>query len=164
MWAIALKFIKEKLFSEMGTLLIVVGVIVLLFAGPVTETFLTRFGFETKTSLKADLVSTKKDLQTTLEANDSIKRELTVTKSNLETAMKTLEENRIAREKMEKDIKNIVEIKDTKTKPQIQKLKNTTRVTEKEITLDRVAVDAVSEANIDAVNDVYTNLFETERT
>ena len=124
MWAFVLKFIKEKLFSEMGTLLIVVGVIVLLFAGPVTETFLTRFGFETKTSLKADLVSTKKDLQTTLEANDSIKRELTVTKSNLET----------------------------------------TKVTEKEIILDRVAVDAVSEANIDAVNDVYTNLFETERT
>ena len=164
MWAFVLKFIKENLFSEMGSLLIVVGVIVLLFAGPVTETFLTRFGFETKSSLKADLVSTKKDLQTTLDANDSIRRELTVTKSNLETAMKTLEENRIAREKMEQDIKNIVDIKDTKTKPQIQKLKNTPKVTEKEITLDRVAVDAVSEANIDALNDVYTNLFETERT
>ena len=67
-----LAWVKGRIFSQGGLLIALLVGLILLFIIPNSDTILSKFGFETKTTLKGQLVSTQKDLVTTIDNNKSL--------------------------------------------------------------------------------------------
>lgn len=156
-----LNWIKGKLFSQAGLFIGLLIAFILLIIIPNTDTILTRFGFETKTSLKGQLVSAQKNIETITSANNDLQASGRI-KDVENTSSKT--ELAKAATINAKNIEGIAKInanKDKNIAPSIQKLKLTTVIDNGRMIVDKTESDKVSESNINALNETFDLLFPT---
>lgn len=76
MWTILLSFLKEKVFSETGVLIIPLIALLAIFAIWNSDSILTKFGFETTANLKAEVTRLKAKVDQLEEANKKLKTDL----------------------------------------------------------------------------------------
>lgn len=148
--------LKNKLFSIVGVIVAIVVFILLYFLLTNTTTILSKFGFETTTTLKAELIQSQNDLKRLSEVNINLN-------NTIDTLQKTAKKNAEAISSSTKE-KQAVQVK---TNTSLQKYTDKTRkfkedletkpTTSAEVTLE---VDALSEANIDLITEVYNSNFQ----
>lgn len=148
--------LKNKLFSIVGVIVAIVVFILLYFLLTNTTTILSKFGFETTTTLKAELIQSQNDLKRLSEVNTNLN-------NTIDTLQKTAKKNAEAISSSTKE-KQAVQVKTNtslqKYTDKIRKFKEdlkTKPTTSAEVTLE---VDALSEANIDLITEVYNSNFQ----
>lgn len=159
--AAILGWVKSKLFSQGGLLIALLIGFILLFIIPNSDTILSKFGFETKSTLKGQLVSTQKDLTTTIDNNKTLVTSGKIAEENHQSAMTAVVNNFEEKAANDKKVEQI-NVKASKViQPAIASLKMTQVITPTTITLDKVKTDEVSKANIDALSETFKELFES---
>lgn len=160
MLTIILNYIRGKLFTNAGIFFLIFGGIFAVFLFSNSSIVLSKFGFETTTTLKAQLVKSQADLVTLKLANDSL----------IDT-VKTLNDTH-ARDiasivKLQTDSNNVKKVttnitaKKKKTESSIeQSIDSNSIYTLTTITLPTKEVTQLSVNNIDSLNETYTDLFE----
>lgn len=156
-------FLKGKLFSQGGLLIALLIGFILLFIIPNSDTILSKFGFETKTTLKGQVVSLTKDLGTAVDNNESLVSSGKIAEENHASAVTTLTNNFEQKESDRKKVDKINKKADKVITPAITSLKMTEVITPTTITLDKLKVDEVSKANISALNETFNELFQDEQ-
>lgn len=159
MLTLFLSFIKNKLFSSGGIFLLIFGAIFTVFLFSNSNVVLSKFGFETTTTLKAQLVKAQADLVTLKTVND----ELTVTVTQLNDSHKR-DIKAISDLQSGKNISTEAVSKITTKKIKIQNsvsgsLDNNTTYTLTTVTLPLKEVNQLSANNIDSLNETYNTLF-----
>lgn len=157
-----LTFFKTKILTTPVVFLAILVSILSLFLIYNSDTILTRLGFETKTNLKAQVVSLKKDLETAENVNKKLIDDLNSLEKQLKTNQETIsnfykEEKRIATK-----VSVIKEAKVIKEK-QIEKNIEEKKIVDEEnntITLPLKEVNEHSFIQITTLNEVYNELFE----
>lgn len=76
MWTILLSFLKEKVFSETGFLIIPLIALLAIFVIWNSDSILTKFGFETTANLKAEVTRLKAKVDQLEEANKKLTSDL----------------------------------------------------------------------------------------
>lgn len=76
MWTTILSFVKGKVFSEAGSLIVPLLLIVSIFVLWNGETILTKFGFETTAAMKAKVATLEAKVNTLEEANKKLTSDL----------------------------------------------------------------------------------------
>ncbi len=76
MWTTIVSFLKGKVFTEAGSLIIPLVLIVALFAIWNSESILTKFGFETTSTLKAKVATLESKVSELEEANKKLTSDL----------------------------------------------------------------------------------------
>lgn len=156
-------FLKGKLFSQGGLLIALLIGGVLLFIIPNSDTILSKFGFETKSTLKGQVVGLTKDLGTAVQNNDTLVSTGKIAEENHASAVTALTNNFEQKESDRKKVEKINKKADKIITPAITSLKMTEVITPTTITLDKLKVDEVSKANISALNETFNELFEDEQ-
>lgn len=156
-------FLKGKLFSQGGLLIALLIGFILLFIIPNSDTILSKFGFETKTTLKGQVVSLTKDLATAVDNNESLVSGGKIADESHKSAVTALVNNFEEEKKNEKKVAKINAKANKVIQPAIAELKMTEVLTSTTITLDKIKLDQVSKANIDALNETYDELFPSEK-
>lgn len=152
-------WIKGKIFSQGGLFIALLIGLILLFIIPNSDTILSKFGFETKSTLKGQLVSSQKDLQTTVNNNKTLEASGRIAEETHKSAVTSLVNNFEEQKKNEKKVEKINTKANKVIQPAVAELKMTQVLTPKTITLDKIKLDEVSRANIDALNETYDELF-----
>lgn len=152
-------FFKEKVFSMTGVFLMIFAVIIGSFLFFNSNTILEKFGFETRTSIKAELTKTQGQLTQAQDTNkelvDKIK-ELERVKKEHEQAIIDYE---IQKAKDKKTIDDILTKKKENSKKATQNLDNKTQITDTTITVPKQDYDDASRENIRAIHAVFDSLF-----
>ena len=76
MWTAALSFIKGKVFSEAGSLVVPLVIILTIFCIWNSESILSKFGFETTSNLKAEVITLKAEVSRLAEDNAKLTEDL----------------------------------------------------------------------------------------
>lgn len=152
-------FFKEKVFSMTGVFLMIFAVIIGSFLFFNSNTILEKFGFETRTSIKAELTKTQGQLTQAQDTNkelvDKIK-ELERVKKEHEQAIIDYETQKA---KDKKTIDDILTKKKENSKKATQNLDNKTQITDTTITVPKQDYDDASRENIRAIHAVFDSLF-----
>ena len=156
--ALGLSF-KEKVFSMTGVFLMIFAVIIGSFLFFNSNTILEKFGFETRTSIKAELTKTQGQLTQAQDTNkelvDKIK-ELERVKKEHEQAIIDYETQKA---KDKKTIDDILTKKKENSKKATQNLDNKTQITDTTITVPKQDYDDASRENIRAIHAAFDSLF-----
>ena len=127
-----------------------------------TSVILSRLGFETATTLKAQLVQTQADLDRAVELNlqkdNELIKERTMTKALTEQLDKLNTVTTVANEQVQK----VQNEKRRKTEVIITKVKSSEVQGEDIVQLPRVEIDQLSSANIEQVTEVFETLFPSQ--
>lgn len=161
MFGLSLLFgsLKSKFFNLttmfLGGMLLLISVFI-LFNG---DTVLSKFGFETKTNLKAQVVSTKKDLNAVVLANAELEEAARDQKVIQGVIIDMVE--KVAEEK----VKVAIVVSESKesvrktTQPVIEKIKRENPSTSTFVTVSKEDSNKISEAVIVSLHSVYDDLF-----
>ena len=137
--------------------------LILLFIIPNSDTILSKFGFETKTTLKGQLVSTQKDLKTTIDNNKTLESTGKIAEETHKSAVTAIVQTYEQEKKNDKKVEKINAKADKVIKPAIDQLKMTQVLTPTTVTFDKIKLNEVSRANIRALNETYSELFENDQ-
>ncbi len=158
-----LAWIKGRIFSQGGLLIALLVGLILLFIIPNSDTILSKFGFETKTTLKGQLVSTQKDLKTTIDNNKTLESTGKIAEETHKSAVTAIVQTYEQEKKNDKKVEKINAKADKVIKPAIDQLKMTQVLTPTTVTFDKIKLNEVSRANIRALNETYSELFENDQ-
>lgn len=158
-----LAWVKGRIFSQGGLLIALLVGLILLFIIPNSDTILSKFGFETKTTLKGQLVSTQKDLVTTIDNNKSLVSGGKIAEETHKSAVTAIVQTYEQEKKNDKKVEKINAKADKVIKPAIDQLKMTQVLTPTTVTFDKIKLNEVSRANIRALNETYSELFENDQ-
>lgn len=158
MYITILKFIKDKLFSPSGIVVLIFASIFLLFLFSNTDTILSKFGFETKSSLKGELVQAKADFKTLQEANTDLVFKLDALEENRQLTIETLEDLFSKKEQTKETVTEILRDRDQKEQDNRKTLKTATVITETTITMPKVNYERASRSNIEALHSAFNLL------
>lgn len=151
-------FFKNKVFSLSGSFILIFMAIFALFLFSNTNTILSKFGFETTTNLKAELVKSQEDLKKLAEINTNLNNLIVQTnerhKRELEAIRSVEEEKKV----IDKAITEVVEIRKVLAKPVQKKLIQKTVTTETTITIPIEEYNQLSEQNIDSIHAAFAEL------
>lgn len=151
-------FLKNKVFSLSGSFILIFIAIFALFLFSNTNTILSKFGFETTTNLKAELVKSQEDLKKLAEINTNLNNLIVQTnerhKRELEAIRSVEEEKKV----IDKAITEVVEIRKVLAKPVQKKLIQKTVTTETTITIPIEEYNQLSEQNIDSIHAAFAAL------
>ena len=120
-----LAWIKGRIFSQGGLLIALLVGLILLFIIPNSDTILSKFGFETKTTLKGQLVSTQKDLKTTIDNNKTLESTGKIAEETHKSAVTAIVQTYEQEKKNDKKVEKINAKADKVIKPAIDQLKMT---------------------------------------
>lgn len=152
-------FFKEKVFSMTGVFLMIFAFIIGGFLFYNSNTILEKFGFETRTSIKAELTKTQEQLTQAQDTNKELVQKI----KELERVKKEHEQAIIDYEAEKKQTnKTIEEIKTKKkenSKKATENLDNKTQVTDTTITVPKQDYDDASRENIRAIHTALQSLF-----
>jgi len=157
-------FLKSKLGGITSIFLGVMALMFVVLFAFNADTILTKFGFETKTSLKGEVVSVKKDLEAVLMANSELQETVAVQDTVQEAVVQTLES--VAKEK-ERVTEVVVTAKEKVRKvadPLIAKTKAEKVTGVDPPPMSQADSDAISAAVIDSLHSTYDELFPTPST
>ena len=158
MYTAILKFIKDKLFSSSGIVLLGFGSIIFLFLAYNGDTVLSKFGFETKSSLKGDLVQAKADLKTLKEANEDLVFKIDTLEANRQVTVEILEELYDKKAQTKDTVTEVLKQRDQQEIENRKTLKAATVVTETTITMPKVNYERASRSNIEALHNAFALL------
>ncbi len=151
-------FFKNKVFNLSGSFILIFIAIFALFLFSNTNTILSKFGFETTTNLKAELVKSQEDLKKLAEINTNLNNLILQTnerhKRELEAIRSVEEEKKV----IDKAITEVVEIRKVLAKPVQKKLIEKTVATETTITIPIEEYNQLSEQNIDSIHAAFAAL------
>ncbi|QXN70472.1 hypothetical protein AGENTSMITH_68 [Bacillus phage vB_BspM_AgentSmith] len=158
MYAIILKFIKDKLFSPSGIVLLGFGAIIFLFLAYNGDTVLSKFGFETKSSLKGDLIQAKADLKTLKEVNEDLVFKIDTLEADKKVTVEVLEELYNKKAQTKDTVTEVLKQRDQQEVENRKTLKAATVVTETTITMPKVNYERASRSNIEALHNAFALL------
>lgn len=155
-----LNFIKNKLFSTTGVFFLIFGVIISTFLFFNSNVILSKFGFETTTTLKSEVTRLQSELKQLKSINDNLNKDIKniedMYKKQLESIVTLQEEKRTIEKKVKKIVKTYTD-NNTKLNKDIElKVEKTTT----ELTIPIAEIDQLSFNNISALNNVHSELFE----
>lgn len=154
-------FIKSKLFSTSGVFLLIFAAIISIFIFFNSNIILSKFGFETTTTLKSELTRTQSELEQLKSINNDLNNNIKLVEDRYKKqllAITTLQEEKIA---MENKVNTIVKTYTT-TKNKLNKdIKVKVQESPTDITLPIEEINQLSVNNISAINTVYSELFES---
>lgn len=129
-----------------------------------TSVILSKLGFETATTLKAQLVQTQADLDRVVELNlqkdNELIKERTMTKALTEQLDKLNTVTTVANEQVQK----VQHEKRRKTEVIITKVKSSEVQGGNVVQLPRAEIDQLSSVNIEQVTEVFDTLFPSQAT
>ena len=155
-------FLKTKMFSGTGLIVTIFGLIFAVFLFSNSNIILSKFGFETTTTLKSDLTKTQGELATAAGINNNLNKTLDKVTDNAARKEEAVVESFEERAAVKETIAVIKKTKAEKTKDLNHVLDTQTAVTPTVTTLPTVEYNKASEANIDSVNEAYNKLFIVE--
>lgn len=152
-------YLKSKFFNLttmfLGAMLLLISLFVLFNS----DTVLSRFGFETKTNLKAQVVSTKKDLNAVLMANaeseETARDQRQIQGVILDTVVKVAEEKARVAEVVGESKTSVRKT----TQPVVDKVKKENPPTSTSTTISKEDANQVSVIVIESLHSVYDDLF-----
>jgi hypothetical protein len=153
-------FLKEKLFSGAGIFIMIFAAIFAVFIFSNSNVILSKFGFETTTTLKAEVTRLDGELKqlkaTNDELNKTIESQKTIHNKELELIKSNFKEQQAVKDKVI-EIKTKKEVKDRDT---IKKLQKETVANDETITMPTAEVNKMSLSNITSLHDTFDSLFE----
>jgi uncharacterized membrane protein YgaE (UPF0421/DUF939 family) len=153
-------FFSKKLFSTTGIFISILIAIVAVFIFFNSNVILSKFGFETTTTLKAELVRTQEELKKAKEINDNLNKTIENLKNIHENEVKTIVEFYKEKEIAKDTITTISKKKEIRDREIIKKIDEKLSQTETTITVPIIEYNQLSESNIDALNEVYNSFFK----
>lgn len=148
-------FFKEKVFTLTGTFIIIFASIFAIFLIFNSNVILSKFGFETTTTLKSELTKSQKDLERLADINRSNMDTLdTVTKTHkkeVELIETYIKDKDIVTSKVTK----IISDRKTESKPIETIVNEKITVTDTTIVLPLEEYNKLSEKNIEALHKAY---------
>lgn len=148
--------LRNKIYSIIGIIAAIIVLILLYFLLTNTSVILSKFGFETTTTLKAELIQSQNDLKRLSEVNANLN-------TAIDTLQKTAKKNSEAIASSAKEKQTV----QTKTDSSLQKYTDKTREIKKNLESKPAAsaeveqeVDKLSAANIALINEVYAANFQ----
>lgn len=157
-------FIKTKLFSITGIFFLIFAAIFAIFIFFNSNVILSKFGFETTTTLKAEVTRLDGELKQLKETNDSLNKVIETNDRLHKIKIKNIIENFKEQEKARKTVADIKSKKEIKDRDIIKELEKKIVTTDKEITMPLEELNILSASNIDSLNETYSSLFETMKT
>lgn len=154
-----LKPIRQGIFTPQMIFLFILFSLLFVFLFANTNVILSRLGFETTTTLKSQLTASQGNLEKLVLTNQSNAKALKLERAQnlvLTQQLKALGE---AKEKAKEQVTVINAKKVGKAAPLMAAVVQKEVVTEHTVTLPRQEIDALSEANIDQLHEVFDTLF-----
>jgi len=162
MWTTILSFIKGKLFSNSGIFLSIFGILFILFLYSNSNVVLSKFGFETTTTLKSQLTKAQADLVTLKSVNDDLNNTIKQLNDNHARDIKAMNELQVNKE-ISKEVITFVTRKKKDVENKVEKSLNDNSIyTLTTVTLPLKEVNELSSNNINSLNETYTKLFEKD--
>ena len=144
--------------ASMVLLCILIGFVGIIILSN-TNVLLTKMGFETTTSLKAQLVSTSNDLEQVTRVNSQNLLNLEMERENTKVLKEQLQELQELKSKASESVTQASVRKANKTSKAVSTIIAKTVETKDTITLPKEEVEQLSRANIDQLHEVYASLF-----
>ena len=159
MWAAISLFFKEKVFSSTGILISIFAIIFSVFLFSNSDIILSKFGFETTSTLKSNLTKAQGDIDKLIKVNEDLSKAYDDLKKAHELKTKLLEEAQKEKLKVEIDTKKIEE-KHAPIQKEIKKtIKEKVKKTSTEVTYPIEELNKLSKANVDEINETFQSLF-----
>lgn len=152
-------FFKEKMFSGTGLIITLFSVVFAVFLFSNSNIILSKFGFETTTTLKSELTKTQGQLDTAVDTNQNLNKTIDKVIDNGAKKEEALVESFKEREKVKDTVAKVNNTKAEKVKKVNEVLDKGTVVEQDVIKIPKAEYDKASEANIDAINEAYNKLF-----
>lgn len=160
MWIAIKLFFNEKVFTATGIFISIFLAIIAIFIFSNSNVILSKFGFETTTTLKAELTRTQEELKRAKEINDNLNNTI----ETLKSANKDKIDSVIGFYKEKEAAKDAIIIiskkKEVRDRETIKNLEQKTTKTETTITIPIAEYNKLSESNIDTLNEVYDSFFK----
>lgn len=144
--------------ASMVLLCILIGFVGIIILSN-TNVLLTKMGFETTTSLKAQLVSASNDLEQVTRVNSQNLLNLEMERENTKVLKEQLQELQELKSKASEVVVQAGVRKANKTSKAVSTIAAKTVETKDTITLPKEEVEQLSRANIDQLHEVYASLF-----
>ena len=109
------------------------------------------------------MVSTQKDLKTTIDNNKTLESTGKIAEETHKSAVTAIVQTYEQEKKNDKKVEKINAKADKVIKPAIDQLKMTQVLTPTTVTFDKIKLNEVSRANIRALNETYSELFENDQ-
>lgn len=158
MYTILLKFIKDKVFSSSGIFILMFVSIIMVFLFSNTDTILSKFGFETKTTLKGELVQAKADLRLLKTYNEDLTTQINSLENNQKLTVEILEGYFEKKEQTKETVDEVIANRDKVEKDNRLTLKTATVITESTITMPKANYERASKSNIEALHHAFSLL------
>lgn len=151
-------FVKNKLFSTTGVFILVFVALFGVFIFSNTDTILTKFGFETKTSLRGKLSEAQKDLERLGDLNKQLNQSLEELQKQHERELEALKLYHEEAKAIEEAVQQIVEQRKTEARPVQKEVVQKTVTTDTTITLPRKEYNTLSKQNISSLHLAFSQL------
>lgn len=169
MWTTILSFFKGKVFSEAGSLILPLVIILAVFVIWNSDSILTKFGFETTSSLRTKVGTLESQLEQLKEVNKKLKSDIELTEHSKTISEEVVSELCSIKEETKVKVDTVIDrrkveaerIKETYKEVKVEK--NTSEVSVKTeshtVQLPMTRSDALSHNNIKSINEAYDELF-----
>jgi len=152
-------FLKQKLFTTTGIVLLIFAGIFGVFLFSNSNVILSKFGFETTTNLKSELTRTQSELKQLQTINTNLNKTVEDLQKNKSKTEDVIVESFKEREEVKNKINDIKVKKDKSTKDLNKVVDDKTVVDGTSIKLPATEYNKLSEANITAIHDVFNTIF-----
>ena len=152
-------FLKDKVFSGTGLIVTLFTLILAVFLFSNSNVILSKLGFETTTTLKANLVKTEGALHSAVTINDGLVKTVDKVINNSIKKEEVLVESFVEREQVKQTVATVNKTKTNKVKEVVRVLEQETKITDTVITIPAAEYNKASEANIDSLHDAFDKLF-----
>lgn len=155
-------FRTSSLSMQARVFLLILLSLIAVFLVSNTSVILSRLGFETTTSLKAELVKAQSDLQRTMQINEEKDIELLKERAMSKSLTEQLEKLNNDVLKAKEYVDKVQVEKSNKSKVIISKVKSLQVTNDDTVQLPKSEIDQLSAINIDQVTEVFNNLKKQE--
>lgn len=155
-------FRTSGLSMQARVFLLILLSLIAIFVVSNTSVILSRLGFETTTSLKAELVKTQSDLQRTMQINEEKDMQLLKERAMSKSLTEQLEKLNNDVLKAKEYVDKVQVEKSNKSKVIISKVKSLQVTNDNTVQLPKSEIDQLSAINIDQVTEVFNNLMKQE--
>ena len=152
----------SRLFNVSNVFIAIVAVVLFLFGSAAYESVATKLGFETKTSLRQKLADANATISTLKAVNEENLKELSDLRKKNKDVLKELEDLTDQKQVAEQKSKQLQEQLRKKSKDLLGEVKRKKVDDGITITLPKKEIDALSELNIDMLNDAFDQFFPTQ--
>lgn len=153
-------FLKNKVFSISGVFILIFITLIGVFIIFNSNVILSKLGFETTTTLKAELVRTQEELKTAKKINDDLNKTIENLRVTHENEIESIKEFYKEKEKARNAVLTISKKKESKNRAIIRELESKITTTEVTISIPIEEYNKLSESNIEFIHEAYDLLFK----